>query len=414
MLAEFRTKRENGRIRVEDKYQVIGFISSGTYGRVYKARAKKTIKSADGEEKELIYAIKKFKPDKEGDTHTYTGISQSACREISLCRELRHQNIISLQEVLLEDNSIHMVFEYAEHDFLQIIHHHSQHERKPIPEFTIKSFLWQLLNGVAYLHANWVLHRDLKPANILVTADGVVKIGDLGLARIYERPLQPLFNGDKVVVTIWYRAPELLLGSRHYTKAIDIWAVGCIFAELLTLRPIFKGEEAKMDNKKNVPFQKNQLNKIFDVLGKPTKDQWPTIDQQPEYPNLSSFRPSSNRLRDFYTNSCSCKSDAGYGLLSAMLEYDPVKRITAEDALCHPYFEEEPKPSMDSFEGQLYQYPLRAVKSEDNDMKVPPTANSAVQGQAGTTHGGTRGKHGHSGKDEGRPSKRRSYVIADN
>ncbi|CAI2178761.1 2655_t:CDS:2 [Funneliformis geosporum] len=402
MLAEFRAKRETERVRVEAKYQVLGFISSGTYGRVYKAKAKKTVKSADGEEKELVYAIKKFKPDKEGDIHTYTGISQSACREISLCRELRHQNIVSLQEVLLEDNSIHMVFEFAEHDFLV----NNQHERKPIPEFTIKSFLWQLLNGVAYLHANWVLHRDLKPANILVTNDGVVKIGDLGLARIYERPLQPLFNGDKVVVTIWYRAPELLLGSRHYTKAIDIWAIGCIFAELLTLRPIFKGEEAKMDNKKNVPFQKNQLTKIFEVLGKPTKDQWPTIDQQPEYHNLSGFRSSPNRLHEFY-QTCSSKSDAGYELLAAMLGYDPIMRITAEEALHHPYFEEEPTPSMDSFEGQPYQYPSRAVKSEDNNMRVPPTVPSAVQGQAGATHGGTRGKHGHNGKDEGRPPKRR-------
>lgn len=95
-------------------------------------------------------------------------------------------------------------------------------------------------------------------------------IGDLGLARLFHKPLQPLFNGDKVVVTIWYRAPELLLGSRHYTKAIDIWAIGCIFAELITLRPIFKGEEAKVENKKTVPFQKNQLQKIFDILGNPT------------------------------------------------------------------------------------------------------------------------------------------------
>lgn len=99
---------------------------------------------------------------------------------------------------------------------------------------------------------------------------GIVKIGDLGLARLCRAPLQPLFSGDKVVVTIWYRAPELLLGARHYTKAIDCWAVGCIFAELLALRPIFKGEEAKLDAKKNVPFQRDQLTKIFDVLGTPT------------------------------------------------------------------------------------------------------------------------------------------------
>ncbi|KAJ3297998.1 cyclin-dependent protein kinase [Borealophlyctis nickersoniae] len=175
------------------------------------------------------------------------------------------------------DRSINMVFEYAEHDLLvgpaspTLQAHPSSHqERKPIPEYTVKSFLWQLLNGVAYLHANWVLHRDLKPANILVNGMGMVKIADLGLARLFLRPLQPLFSGDKVVVTIWYRAPELLLGARHYTKAVDMWAVGCIFAELLMRRPIFKGEEAKMDAKKTIPFQKDQILKIVDVLGLPT------------------------------------------------------------------------------------------------------------------------------------------------
>ncbi len=95
-------------------------------------------------------------------------------------------------------------------------------------------------------------------------------IGDLGLARLFNKPHQPLFNGDKVVVTIWYRAPELLLGSRHYTKAVDLWAIGCIFGELIALKPIFKGDEAKMDNKKVLPFQKNQLIKIFETLGTPT------------------------------------------------------------------------------------------------------------------------------------------------
>lgn len=162
-------------------------------------------------------------------------------------------------------------------------------ERKPIPEVIVKSLLWQLINGVAYLHNNWVLHRDLKPANgkkmfykkkkivpdkiyflVLLTSEGIVKTGDLGLARLFNRPLQPLFSGDKVVVTIWYRAPELLFGSRHYTKAVDMWAIGCIFGELLALKPIFKGEEAKMDGKKHVPFQRSQLTKIFEIMGTPT------------------------------------------------------------------------------------------------------------------------------------------------
>jgi cyclin-dependent kinase 8/11 len=116
----------------------------------------------------------------------------------------------------------------------------------------------------------------------MVTADGCVKAGDLGLARIFYRPLAPLYNGDKVVVTIWYRAPELLLGAKHYTPAMgtnllnwlitsDMWALGCIFAELLALKPIFKGEEVKMDNKKTVPFQRGQMQKIIEILGTPTR-----------------------------------------------------------------------------------------------------------------------------------------------
>ncbi|KAI9874790.1 MAG: cyclin-dependent protein kinase, partial [Pleopsidium flavum] len=272
------------KVRVQDRYKVVGFISSGTYGRVYKAQGR------NGQVGE--FAIKKFKPDKEGEVIQYTGISQSACREMALCSELSHPNIIHLVEIILEDKCIFMVFEYAEHDLLQIIHHHTQPQRHAIPAPTIKSILFQLLNGLLYLHSNWVLHRDLKPANIMVTSKGEVKIGDLGLARLFYKPLHSLFSGDKVVVTIWYRAPELLLGSRHYTPAVDLWAVGCIFAELLSLRPIFKGEEAKMDSKKTVPFQRNQVQKIVEILGMPTKEDWPGLVSQPEYGQLQSISPS--------------------------------------------------------------------------------------------------------------------------
>lgn len=171
-------------------------------------------------------------------------------------------------------------------------------------------------------------------------------IGDLGLARLFNRPLQPLFNGDKVVVTIWYRAPELLLGSRHYTPAIDLWAIGCIFAELLSLRPIFKGEELKMDTKKNVPFQKPQLTKIFEVLGSPTRERWLTIDQQPEYPSLLSMRPNGNYALKSWYQAAGARSESGFELLARLFEYDPNTRITADEALNHPYWNEEPVPSL--------------------------------------------------------------------
>ncbi|KAK2741120.1 cyclin-dependent protein kinase [Myotisia sp. PD_48] len=380
------------KVRIREKYHIVGFISSGTYGRVYKA-VSKTGQKGD-------FAIKKFKPDKEGETTQYTGLSQSAVREIALCTELSHPNVVRLVEIILEDRCIFMIFEYTEHDLLQIIHHHTQPQRHSITAPMIKSILFQLLNGLLYLHSNWVLHRDLKPANILVTSTGAVRIGDLGLARLFYKPLNSLFSGDKVVVTIWYRAPELLLGSRHYTPAVDLWAVGCIFAELLSLRPIFKGEEAKMDSKKNVPFQKNQMFKIMEILGIPLKDKWPKLSAMPECAHLHTLvnGPGGTHLRKSsslepwyhaclkngaYSSASAAGSPGkeGFDLLSKLLEYDPAKRITAKDALQHPYFSTGSSVSTNCFEGFEGKYPNRRVSQDDNDIRtssLPGTKRSGL------------------------------------
>ncbi|KAL1974148.1 hypothetical protein VTN31DRAFT_5708 [Thermomyces dupontii] len=375
------------KVRIRDKYRIVGFISSGTYGRVYKAVSK------HGEPRE--FAIKKFKPDKEGELIQYTGLSQSAIREMALCSELNHPNIIGLEEIILEDKCIFMVFEYTEHDLLQIIHHHTQPQRHPIPANMVRSILFQLLNGLLYLHRNWVLHRDLKPANILVTSKGAIRIGDLGLARLFYKPLNSLFLGDRVVVTIWYRAPELLLGSRHYTPAVDLWALGCIFAELLSLRPIFKGEEAKMDCKKTVPFQRNQMMKIIEILGMPRKETWPGLVSMPEYQNLQSLAMGYNKPSNLEAWYHSCLKNNGYSanspvgtpgregfdLLSRLLEYDPTKRITAAEALQHPYFTNGPPISANCFAGYEGKYPHRRVSQEDNDMRtgsLPGTKRSGL------------------------------------
>ena len=338
--------------------------------------------------KSLIYY--RFKPDKEGEVIQYTGISQSACREMALCSELSHPNVINLIEIILEEKCIFMVFEYAEHDLLQIIQYHTQPARHAIPASCVKSVLFQLLNGLLYLHSTWVLHRDLKPANIMVTSKGEVRIGDLGLARLFYKPLHPLYHGDKVVVTIWYRAPELLLGSRHYTPAIDLWAVGCIFAELLSLRPIFKGEEAKMDSKKSVPFQRNQMQKIVEILGLPTREKWPGLVHQEQYPQLQSLpypgrdgtSASPTGLDAWYWNTlksagyqdgqpASSPGRQGLDLLSRLLEYDPTKRMTAAEALEHPYFSAMgEKVTANCFEGMNIQYPHRRVSQDDGDIRT--------------------------------------------
>lgn len=408
------------KVKLNQRYNIVGFISSGTYGRVYKAvsktsKAETTSSVAPSSQREL-YAIKKFKPEKEGDNIQYTGLSQSAIREMSLCTELSHPNLIHLVEIMLEDKCVFMVFEYCEHDLLQIIHHHTQPARHAIPASMIKSILFQLLNGLLYLHRNWVMHRDLKPANIMVTSSGAVRIGDLGLARLFSNPLSSLYQGDKVVVTIWYRSPDLLLGARHYTPATDLWAVGCIFAELLNLRPIFKGEETKMDSKKTVPFQRNQMGKIVEILGMPRREDWKGLVDMPEFGNLQSLilqgrngmypsgQTSSNGgrsnggtgLETWYANclrnanypSDKTPGQTGYELLRALMEYDPEKRLTAEQALYHEYFKCTEGPnagkiwvSGNCFEGLDTVYPARRVSTETNDIgtgSLPGTKRSGL------------------------------------
>lgn len=326
--------------RISEKYAPVGKIGEGTYGLVYKARMVQ--QPSNGEvvppASESFVAVKKFKSFKNGD-----GISPTAIREIKLLRELKNRYIVDLVDVLLDegDKALYLVFDYAEHDLLEMIRWHHSRVNQPMPAQTVKSLLWQILHGINYLHKNWIIHRDLKPSNILVTgADkppnerGCVKIADFGLARLFQAPLRPLTDVDAVVVTIWYRAPELLLGTKHYTKAIDLWAIGCIFAELATSKPLFQGQEQERKNEERNPFQADQVDKIFRVLGKPSIEQWPGAQHLPNWNLAQSWQPYPNVLTDRVRG----LSEAGYDLLSKLLEYDPTKRITAEAALQHPYF----------------------------------------------------------------------------
>lgn len=373
-MGPYRARKDKARLSVIDKYDVQGYIAAGTYGKVYKAVGKL------GNDVDKLYAIKKFKSDsKDNEVMHYTGISQSAIREMSLCKEVKHKNISTLREIILERKCIYMVFEFAEHDLLQIIHYHSHPEMKPISQSTLKSAMFQILQGLSFLHQNWILHRDLKPANIMVTHDGVIKIGDLGLARKFSNQLQTLYTGDKVVVTIWYRAPELLLGARHYTPAVDLWAVGCILAELLSLRPLFKGEETKMDNKKHMPFQENQLLKILQILGTPTLYDWPSLNNYPEYPQLQRFTLFPSNIKAWYANNGGSDPNC-FDLLSKLLIYDPAVRINSLDAMSHKWFLQSPKPVQNIFEGSTMKYPRRKIHKGDSD--ILGGANNSIYGGA--------------------------------
>ncbi|XP_077018770.1 cyclin-dependent kinase 19 isoform X3 [Tamandua tetradactyla] len=320
----------------------------------------------------------------------------SACREIALLRELKHPNVIALQKVFLShsDRKVWLLFDYAEHDLWHIIKFHraSKANKKPmqLPRSMVKSLLYQILDGIHYLHANWVLHRDLKPANILVMGEGPergrVKIADMGFARLFNSPLKPLADLDPVVVTFWYRAPELLLGARHYTKAIDIWAIGCIFAELLTSEPIFhcRQEDIKTSN----PFHHDQLDRIFSVMGFPADKDWEDIRKMPEYPTLQKdFRRTTyaNSSLIKYMEKHKVKPDSKvFLLLQKLLTMDPTKRITSEQALQDPYFQEDPLPTLDVFAGCQIPYPKREFLNEDEpeekgDKNQPQQQNQHQQ-----------------------------------
>lgn len=338
---QFKEELIKTRERVEDLYSFEGFkVGRGTYGHVYKAQPRHPEQIPGNGAKE--FALKLI----EGQ-----GFSMSACREIALLRELKHPNLIKLQRVFLTtDRKVWLLFDYAEHDLWHIIKFHraAKQKKQPVlvPKGMVKSLLYQILDGIHYLHSNWILHRDLKPANILVMGEGPgvergrVKIGDMGFARIFHNPLKPLAELDPVVVTFWYRAPELLLGAKHYTKAIDIWAIGCIFAELLTSEPVFFCREE--DIKASSPYHQDQLNRIFTVMGYPSESDWQDLKKMPEYQKLTQdFKRANyaNCTLQRYMDKHKIKADTrSFSLLQRLLTMDPIKRVTAQDAMDDAYF----------------------------------------------------------------------------
>ncbi|XP_050552533.1 cyclin-dependent kinase 11B-like [Spodoptera frugiperda] len=182
----------------------------------------------------------------------------------------------------------------------------------------------QFFGAVQHLHKNWILHRDLKPSNILLSYEGVLKVADFGLARKYELPPRQYTPG---MVTLWYRAPELLLFANEYSTYIDMWSIGCIFAELITLQPLFPGSS-----------ECDQLFRIFEGLGTPTDTTWPGYSEL-SVGKITFKNHPTGRLRETMSN---LLSEDGLSLLQDFLLYDQAARVTADAALNHPYFEEEP------------------------------------------------------------------------
>jgi cyclin-dependent kinase len=289
---------------IMDKYQRMERVGEGTYGVVYKARDKTT-----GE----LLALKKIRLEVEDE-----GIPSTAIREISLLKQLQHPNIVRLYDVVHTDKRLTLVFEFLDQDLKKYLDACGE---GGLDAGTIKSFLYQLLKGIGYCHLHRVLHRDLKPQNLLINLDGELKLADFGLARAFGIPVR---NYTHEVVTLWYRAPDVLMGSRKYSTQVDIWSVGCIFAEMANGRPLFPGQS-----------EADQLVKIFATLGTPTVKSWPGMANLPEYkPDFMAYAPINPKKM------CRKLDHTGRDLLNRMLQYEPQKRISAEDALQHPYFKD--------------------------------------------------------------------------
>jgi len=284
-----------------DQYEKLEKVGEGTYGIVYKAQ------DSQGE----IFALKTIRLEAEDE-----GIPSTAIREISLLKELQHPNVVKLCDVIHTERKLTLVFEFLDQDLKKLLDMCDG----GLDPATTKSFLYQLLRGITYCHQHRILHRDLKPQNLLINREGALKLADFGLARAFGIPVRSYTHE---VVTLWYRAPDVLMGSRKYSTPVDIWSVGCIFAEMVTGRPLFPGNT-----------DGDQLQKIFKISGTPSKETWPSITELPEWKDdfpihdpvpWEKVVPNLDPVQ-------------GIDLMGKMLQYDPNKRITGRTAMEHEYF----------------------------------------------------------------------------
>ncbi|KAK0722476.1 kinase-like domain-containing protein [Lasiosphaeria miniovina] len=323
--------------RHPSSFQQLEKLGEGTYATVFKGRNRQT-----GD----FVALKEIHLDSE------EGTPSTAIREISLMKELKHENIVALHDVIHTENKLMLVFEYLDGDLKKYMdtEGHRGALRPPI----IKSFMYQLLKGIEFCHKNRVLHRDLKPQNLLINNKGALKLGDFGLARAFGIPVNTFSNE---VVTLWYRAPDVLLGSRTYNTSIDIWSAGCIMAEMFTGRPLFPGTT-----------NEDQIIRIFRIMGTPTERTWPGLTQFPEYKagwqmyatqNLATILPQID--------------PTGIDLLQCMLQLRPELRISAQEALQHPWFDEYNYPQQQ--QQQQQQSPLMPEPPRGYSQTLPSQAN---------------------------------------
>lgn len=282
----------------------IVFNLEGTYGVVYKCKNRKTNE---------IVALKKIRLENEDE-----GIPSTAIREISILCQMKHPNIVKLNQIIDADQKLYLIFEYLEYDLKKYL----DLKGGPLPPETVKSYLYQIISSIKHCHSKRVLHRDLKPQNLLIDEKGeVIKLADFGLARSYGVPIRALTHE---VLTLWYRAPEILLGQKEYSTPVDIWSLGLIFYEMAHRKPLFAGDS-----------EIDQIFKIFQMHGTPDETTWPGVTKLSEYKKtFPQFKPKGIAAYNKYID------PQGLDLLSQMLQIDPAKRISAKRALNHPFFDD--------------------------------------------------------------------------
>ncbi|XP_050074277.1 cyclin-dependent kinase 14 isoform X1 [Anopheles maculipalpis] len=292
-----------------DAYIKLEQLGEGSYATVFKGYSNLT---------NQVVALKEIRLQEE------EGAPFTAIREASLLKELKHSNIVTLHDIVHTRETLTFVFEFVNTDLSQYM------ERHPggLDHRNVRLFLFQLLRGLSYCHKRRVLHRDVKPQNLLISEMGELKLADFGLARAKSVPSHTYSHE---VVTLWYRPPDVLLGSTEYSTSLDIWGVGCIFVEMITGMPTFPGIRDTYD----------QLDKIFKILGTPTEDTWPGVTHLPGYKlqMLGFFKPrklglSFPRLYDI---------NEGETMATSFLQLNPDNRISADEALRHRYFASLPK-----------------------------------------------------------------------